>query len=85
MRFTDAYAPHPNCSLTRLAIQTGKSPSQLNMSDILNRNSGPFNEGLPMVPPRHIDHIPYEETTIAGLLKPHVGTAHRPWGAANRA
>lgn len=71
MRFTDAYAPHPNCSPTRLAIQTGKSPSQLNMSDIINRNSGPFYEGLPMVPPRHIDHIPHEETTIAELLKLH--------------
>ena len=71
MRFTDAYAPHPNCSPTRLAIQTGKSPSQLNMSDIINRNSGLFYEALPMVPPRHIDHIPHEETTIAELLKQH--------------
>ncbi len=71
MRFTDAYAPHPNCSPTRLAIQTGKSPSQLNMSDIINRNTGPFYEGLPMVPPRHIDHIPHEEITIAELLKEH--------------
>ena len=84
MRFTDAYAPHPKCSLTRLAIQTGKSPSQLSMSDILNRNNGPLYVGLPMVPPRHIDHIPNEETTIGELLKQHVGTAHRPWWAANR-
>lgn len=73
MRFTDAYAPHPNCSPTRLAIQTGKSPARLNMTDIINRNSGRFYEGHPMIPPQHINHIPHEETTIAELLK-----AHRP-------
>lgn len=71
MRFTDAYAPHPNCSPTRLAIQTGKSPAQLNMTDIINRGSGQFYEGLPMIPPQHIDHIPHEELTIAELLKQH--------------
>ncbi len=71
MRFSDAYAPHPNCSPTRLSIQTGKTPAQLGMTDIINRNSGPFYEGLPMVPPPHINHIPHEEVTIAELLKQH--------------
>ena len=71
MRFTDAYAPHPNCSPTRLAIQTGKTPTQLGMTDIINRNSGPFYEGLPMIPPQHINHIPHAETTIAELIKQH--------------
>ncbi len=71
MRFTDAYAPHPNCSPTRLAIQTGKSPAQLNMTDIINRGSGRFYEGHALIPPQHIDHIPHEETTIAELLKQH--------------
>ena len=73
MRFSDAYSPHPNCSPTRLAIQTGKSPAQLGMTDIINRGSGPFYEGHPMIPPQHINHIPHDETTIAELLK-----AHRP-------
>ena len=71
MRFTDAYSPHPNCSPTRLAIQTGKTPAQLRMTDIINRGSGRFYEGLPMIPPAHIDHIPHEELTIAELLKQH--------------
>ena len=71
MLFTDAYAPHPNCSPTRLAIQTGKSPAQLHMTDIIGRSSGRFYEGHPMIPPRHIDHIPHEETTLAELLKQH--------------
>ena len=71
MRFTDAYAPHPNCSPTRLAIQTGKSPAQLKMTDIINRNTGAFYEGHPMVPPQHINYIPHEEVTVAELLKRH--------------
>lgn len=71
MRFTDAYAPHPNCSPTRLAIETGKTPAQLKMTDIINRSSGRFYEGLPMIPAAHIDHIPHEELTIAELLKQH--------------
>ncbi len=79
MRFTDAYAPHPNCSPTRLAIQTGKTPAQLRMTDIINRSTGRFYEGLPMIPPAHIDHLPHEELTIAELLKrnrPGYVTAH---------
>ena len=79
MRFTNAYAPHPNCSPTRLAIQTGKSPAQLNMTDIIERNGGPFYRGLPMIPPRHIENIPSEELTIAELIKrakPEYSTAH---------
>ncbi len=71
MRFTDAYAPHPNCSPTRLAIQTSKSPAHLNMTDIINRGSGRYYEGLPMIPPQHIDHIPHAEVTIAELIKEH--------------
>jgi arylsulfatase A len=69
MRFTNAYAPHPNCSPTRLAIQTGKSPAQLRMTDIINRNSGPFYEGLPMIPPEHINNLPSEEITLAEMIK----------------
>jgi len=79
IRFSNAYAPHPNCSPTRLAIQTGKSPAQLRMTDIINRGSGRFYEGLPLIPPQHIDDIPSEETTIAELAKaadPERVTAH---------
>lgn len=71
MRFSDAYAPHPNCSPTRLAIQTGKSPAQLKMTDIINRGSGRYYEGLPMIPPQHINHIPHGETTLAEWIKQH--------------
>ena len=71
MRFSDAYAPHPNCSPTRLAIQTGKSPAQLKMTDIINRGSGRYYDGLPMIPPQHIDHIPHAEVTLAEFVKQH--------------
>lgn len=79
LRFSNAYAPHPNCSPTRLAIQTGKSPAQLRMTDIISRGSGPYYEGLPLIPPQHIDTIPAEETTIAEMIKaeqPERATAH---------
>jgi arylsulfatase A-like enzyme len=69
MRFSDAYAPHPNCSPTRLAIQTGKSPAHLRMTDIIGRNSGPFYEGQKLIPPKHINEIPANETTIAEFIK----------------
>ncbi|MCP5111893.1 MAG: sulfatase-like hydrolase/transferase, partial [bacterium] len=79
MRFSNAYAPHPNCSPTRLAIQTGKSPAQLRMTDIINRGSGAFYEGHPLIPPQHINALPHEELTIAELIKaarPEYATAH---------
>jgi arylsulfatase A-like enzyme len=79
MRFSDAYAPHPNCSPSRLAIQVGKSPAQLNMTDLIGRNTGMHYDGLPMIPPQHIDDIPSEELTVAELIKqtyPEYSTAH---------
>jgi len=79
MRFSNAYASHPNCSPTRLAIQTGKTPAQLRMTDIVGRNRGPFYEGNPLIPPRHINAIPDEAVTIAELIttaKPGYATAH---------
>ncbi len=71
MRFSDAYAPHPNCSPTRLAIQTGKSPAHLRMTDIIGRNSGPFYEGQKLIPPEHINAIPDREVTIGEFIKTH--------------
>ncbi|MEZ5363486.1 MAG: sulfatase-like hydrolase/transferase [Bryobacterales bacterium] len=62
----------PNCSPTRLAIQTGKSPAHLRMTDIIGRNSErPFYEGQKLVPPEHINEIPANEVTIAEFIKQH--------------
>ena len=50
MRFSNAYAPHPNCSPSRYSILTGKSPAQLHMTDVIRRKSGRFYEGNPLTP-----------------------------------
>lgn len=79
MRFSNAYAPHPNCSPTRYAILTGKSPSQLHMTDIIGRRSGDEYEGNPLNPPLSVNDIAESEITIAELLKqidPRYKTAH---------
>ena len=77
--FSAAYAPHPNCSPTRYSILTGKSPAQLQMSDIVGRHSGNFFEGNRIIPPPHVDDIADEEITIAEWIKEHrseYATAH---------
>lgn len=77
--FSDAYAPHPNCSPTRYSILTGKSPAKLQMSDIVDRHQGPFFEGNRLNPPPHVNDIADEEITIAEWIKEHrseYATAH---------
>jgi arylsulfatase A-like enzyme len=69
--FSQAYAPHPNCSPSRYAILTGKSPAKLQMSDIVNRHKGPFFEGNRIIPPPHVNDIAAEEITIAEWIKQH--------------
>ena len=67
--FSNAYAAHPNCSPTRASILTGKSPAQLQMTDIINRHDGVFFEGNKLNPPAHINGLPDKEITIAELIK----------------
>ena len=79
MRFSNAYAPHPNCSPTRVSIQTGKSPAQMHMTDIIGRNQGVLYEDNRLIPPQHISDIPAAELTIAELIKaarPEYSTGH---------
>lgn len=79
MVFSQAYAPHPNCSPSRYSILTGKSPALLQMSDIVDRHDGPFFEGNRITPPPHVNDIADEEITIAEWIKQHrseYATAH---------
>jgi arylsulfatase A-like enzyme len=71
MRFTQAYASHCNCSPSRGALQTGRSPASLHLTDIIERNSGPCYVGNPLIPPQHVSALPPGETTIPQLLKAH--------------
>ena len=78
MRFSNGYAPAPNCSPTRMSIQTGKTAARLGATDILdvvprdgiagrfyaqNYVNKPLNVPLP------IADLPHEEMTIAELVK----------------
>jgi len=79
MRFTQAYAAHCNCSPSRAALQTGRSPAALHMTDIVDRNSGPTYVGNKLNPPRHVSELSPEELTLPELLKaydPDYRTAH---------
>lgn len=77
--FSNGYAAHPNCSPTRASIQTGKTPAQLKMTDIIDRQSGPFFKGNKLIPPHHVYGLPNDELTYAELIKsnlPEYRTAH---------
>jgi arylsulfatase A len=83
--FGNGYAA-PNCSPSRLSLQTGKTPARLKMTDIIGRASGTEYEGHLLLPPgevdnptNRIDQIPAAEQTIAELIKaydPAYATAH---------
>lgn len=81
MRFSNAYAPHPNCSPTRMSIQTGKSPARLGSTDILDVVPGTptfirrfhdlYYVNKPLKVHYPITDIPDDETTIAEFVKAH--------------
>ena len=75
MRFTQGYAAHPNCSPSRAAIQTGRSPAALHFTDIAGRKRGQsakadsLYKGNRLTPPEPISDLPLEALTIPELLK----------------
>ncbi len=64
MRFSNAYAPAPVCSPTRISLQTGKSPAQLHWT-----KAAPPVSGQKLIEPRLIKSIASEEITLAEILK----------------
>lgn len=64
MRFSQAYAPAPVCSPTRISIQTGKSPAQLHWT-----KAAPPVDGMKLIEPRLIKSISPQEETLAEILK----------------
>ena len=83
MKFSNAYSPAPNCSPTRMSIQTGKTAARLGATDIIDvvadengvANIQVFHDTMyhnkPMIVPFPVSDIADEETTIAELLKQH--------------
>src|SRR5688500_7846919 len=63
MRFSQAYAPAPVCSPTRISIQLGKSPARLNWT-----KAAPPVLGQKLTEPAIIRSLPHGETTIGELL-----------------
>lgn len=64
MRFSNAYAPAPVCSPTRISIQTGRSPAALHWT-----KAAPPEPGHRLVEPRLVKQIAADETTIGELLR----------------
>ncbi len=64
MRFSNAYAPAPVCSPTRISIQTGKIPARLHWT-----KAAPPEAGHRLIEPTLVKRIADEEATIGELLK----------------
>ena len=65
-RFTQGYSAHPNCSPSRAAVLTGRSPAALHFTDICGRNSGGLYVGNKIIPPQHINALPEGGAYAAG-------------------
>jgi hypothetical protein len=75
MTFSNGYGS-PNCSPSRLSLQTGKSAPRLKMTEIVDRNWGVDYTGHLLRPPGHVDNpagriyaIPEAEQTIVEMIK----------------
>ena len=68
MRFTQGYASHCNCSPSRAALLTGRSPAALHMTDIVERGSND-DADTKLLPPHITTALPQAEQTIPELLK----------------
>jgi arylsulfatase A len=77
MRFSDAYAPAPVCSPTRISLQAGLNPARLHWT-----KAAPREQGQRLLEPVNIRDIPAELTTIgeilqqAGYVTAHFGKWH---------
>lgn len=72
MRFSNAYAPAPVCSPTRISLQTGKSPARLHWT-----KAAPPESGHPLLEPKLVKQIADDEATIGEILrKAGCATAH---------
>lgn len=85
MRFSNAYAPAPVCSPTRISLQTGKSPARLHWT-----KAAPPEQGHKLLEPTLIKQISADEATIGELLEAagyataHYGKWHIAGGGPGR-
>jgi arylsulfatase A len=64
MRFSNAYAPAPVCSPTRISLQTGKSPAQLHWT-----KAAPPERVHRLLEPQLVKQIADDERTVGELLR----------------
>ncbi|MFZ4733462.1 MAG: sulfatase-like hydrolase/transferase [Pirellulales bacterium] len=64
MRFTDAYAPAPVCSPSRISIQCGRTPAALHWT-----KAAPPETGHRLIEPRDIRDIPAAAVTVGDVLR----------------
>ncbi len=79
MRLSNAYSPGPNCRPSRAAIQTGKSPAQLHMTDSVEKVDKRLAPSKALIATPPVESLQEEEVTIAEYLaehRPDVATAH---------
>jgi len=70
MRISAAYSPAPNCSPSRCAFLTGKTPARLKFTDIVGRNNNQTaNQYKLITPGKAADGIKSADKTTAELLK----------------
>ena len=85
IRFSNAYAPAPVCSPTRISLQTGKSPARLHWT-----KAAPPEPGHPLLEPQLVKQIADGESTIGELLRQagyataHYGKWHIAGGGPGR-
>jgi arylsulfatase A-like enzyme len=77
MRFSNAYSPSSVCSPTRISLQTGKSPAQLQWTKAAPTMTA--DQGYKLIPPTINKNIDQKEVTVAELLKT-VGFATAHYG-----
>ena len=65
IQFTHAYAASPVCSPTRAAIQTGKHPVRVNITDWIPGMPIKYAENPLVKPPEDIHNLPLDELTLA--------------------
>ncbi|MDB4614693.1 sulfatase, partial [bacterium] len=72
MRFENGYAACQVCSPSRVAIQTGKYPARVKITDYIAQNDGnqPENwkRNTMLLPAKYLKRLPLEEKTIAEAL-----------------
>jgi arylsulfatase A-like enzyme len=71
-RFERGYSACQVCSPSRAAIQTGKAPARLHITDYIGAaHSEKWDRNTPLLPAPYRSELPLEETTLAEALRSH--------------